>query len=179
MPVSSSMISSSAPGVRRARSRIAAGMTTRPALSMVVLMASIYHPAAAQRPLAGTPLARRPASAVDIDGKSKDSVPTAISACPLTHTRIPRTDRRQYSSHGGSRMTVTHDVRDTWRSLARSPYFTIPVVLSLAFAIGVNVAAFSIINALVLRPLPVREPQQLFHITYAGETGSSENGNYP
>ena len=46
-------------------------------------------------------------------------------------------------------MTVTHDVRDTWRSLARSPYFTIPVVLSLAFAIGVNVAAFSIINATV------------------------------
>ena len=75
-------------------------------------------------------------------------------------------------------MTITHDVRDTWRSLARSPYFTIPVVLSLAFAIGVNVAAFSIINALVLRPLPVREPQQLFHITYAGEAGSSQGGNY-
>jgi len=75
-------------------------------------------------------------------------------------------------------MTITHDIRDTWRALARSPYFTIPVVLSLAFAIGVNVAAFSIINALVLRPLPVREPQQLFHITYAGEAGSSEGGNY-
>ena len=75
-------------------------------------------------------------------------------------------------------MTITHDIPDTWRALTRSPYFTIPVVLSPAFAIGVNVAAFSIINALVLRPLPVREPQQLFHITYAGEAGSSEGGNY-
>jgi predicted permease len=76
-------------------------------------------------------------------------------------------------------MTIIHDVQDTWRALARSPYFTIPVVLSLAFAIGVNVAAFSIVNALVLRPLPVRDPQQLFHITYAGDAGSSEGGNYP
>jgi predicted permease len=76
-------------------------------------------------------------------------------------------------------MTITYDVRDTWRTLARSPYFAVPVVLSLAFAIGVNVAAFSVINTLVLRPLPVREPQQLFHITYTGERGSSEGGNYP
>jgi len=74
-------------------------------------------------------------------------------------------------------MTIIHDVRDTWRALVRSPYFTIPVVLSLAFAIGVNVAAFSIINALVLRPLPVRDPHQLFHVTYAGETGTSDGGS--
>jgi predicted permease len=75
-------------------------------------------------------------------------------------------------------MTIIHDIRDTWRSLARSPYFTIPVVLSLAFAIGTNTAAFSVLNALVLRPLPVQEPDRLFHLTYVGESGSSDGGNY-
>ena len=43
MPSSSSVISSSEPGARPARSRRAAGMTTRPALSMVVRMVSVYH----------------------------------------------------------------------------------------------------------------------------------------
>ena len=75
-------------------------------------------------------------------------------------------------------MTVIGDFRDTWRSLARSPYFTIPVVLSLAFAIGANVAAFSIVNTLVLRPLPVREPDRLFRITYVDDARTSEGGNY-
>ena len=75
-------------------------------------------------------------------------------------------------------MTLLQDVRDTWRSLARSPYFTIPVLLSLAFAIGTNVAAFSIINALVLRSLPIEDPQRLFHITYVGKTGITDGGNY-
>lgn len=74
--------------------------------------------------------------------------------------------------------TLTQDVRHAWRSLARSPYFTIPVVLSLAFAIGANVAAFSLVNTLVFRPLPVVDPDRLFHITYADDTRSSEGGNY-
>ncbi len=71
-----------------------------------------------------------------------------------------------------------HDLRNAWRSLARSPSFTIPVVLSLAFAIGSNVAAFSIVNTLVFRPLPVHEPHRLFHITYVNESRTSEGGNY-
>lgn len=75
-------------------------------------------------------------------------------------------------------MTLLHDVRDTWRSLARNPYFTIPVLLSLAFAIGTNVAAFSVINALVLRSLPIEDPQRLFHITYVGKAGITSGGNY-
>jgi predicted permease len=70
------------------------------------------------------------------------------------------------------------DLRDAWRSLTRSPYFTIPVVLSLAFGIGANVAAFSVVNALAFRSLPVQEPARLFHLTYADRSRSSEGGNY-
>jgi predicted permease len=75
-------------------------------------------------------------------------------------------------------MTIVDDIRDTWRALGRSPSFTIPVVLSLAVAIGANVAAFSIVNTLSLRPLPVEAPDRLFHITYAGDARFAEGGNY-
>ena len=51
-------------------------------------------------------------------------------------------------------------------------------MLSLAFAIGANVAAFSVVNTVVFRPLPVYEPERLFHLTYADGTRSSEGGNY-
>jgi predicted permease len=75
-------------------------------------------------------------------------------------------------------MTVFRDIGETWRSLARSPYFTIPVVLSLGLAIGANTAAFSVLDALVLRPLPIAEPDRLFQITYAGDGEAATGGNY-
>jgi putative ABC transport system permease protein len=53
------------------------------------------------------------------------------------------------------------DVRDALRSLRATPLVTVVAVLSLAFGIGANTALFSILNALVLKPLPVRAPEQL------------------
>jgi predicted permease len=48
-----------------------------------------------------------------------------------------------------------------FRMLRRCPAFTATAILSLAFGIGVNTAIFSIIDALILRPLPVPHPEQL------------------
>jgi predicted permease len=59
----------------------------------------------------------------------------------------------------GSFLSV--DVRDAVRSLFATPIVTAVAVLSLALGIGANTALFSILNSLVLRPLPVRDPQQL------------------
>ena len=60
------------------------------------------------------------------------------------------------------------DVRYSLRSLARRPAFAAVIVLTLAGGIAINVAIYSIFEQILLRPLPVREPEQLVNLSAPG-----------
>src|SRR5215207_2315914 len=71
---------------------------------------------------------------------------------------------------------LIHDVRLALRGFWKTPVFTAGAVLTLTLAIGANTAIFSLLNALVLRDLPVREPSSL--VSLARVTPASADGAF-
>jgi putative ABC transport system permease protein len=71
--------------------------------------------------------------------------------------------------------TTVRDVRHGLRVWARSPGFTAVALASLALGIGANTAIFSIVNSLVLRQLPVRDPDQLVQVQRTATQTSMTN----
>ena len=69
-------------------------------------------------------------------------------------------------------MHLAQDLRYGWRGLARRPGFTAFAVLALALGIGANVAIFSLINALLLRPPAATSPERLVNVHAVSRDGS-------
>src|ERR671925_429248 len=56
---------------------------------------------------------------------------------------------------------VLRDTRHAVRMIRTKPGFSVPALLSLALGIGANIAIFTVVNAVLIRPLPYREPEAL------------------
>jgi predicted permease len=61
------------------------------------------------------------------------------------------------------------DARYAWRGLLRNPVFALTAVVSLGLAIGANTAIYSIVDAALLRPLPVPRPDRLVALSTSGD----------
>jgi MacB-like periplasmic core domain len=69
--------------------------------------------------------------------------------------------------------TLLKDLRYAARQFSRNPVFTLVAVASLAIGIGANTAIFSVLNAVMLKSLPVRDPQGLVMLTDPNTSGVS------
>ena len=107
----------------------------------------------------------------------------------------PAEARRQALIKLGGLEQVKEDCRDTWsvriiedtladvrfavRSFRRKPGFVLTVVATIALPLGLNTALFTIFNAYVLRPVPVRDPGSIYRFTWTNRGGTGHSFSWP
>jgi predicted permease len=74
---------------------------------------------------------------------------------------------------------LSQDIRYAWRIMLKAPACTAAAVLSLALGIGANTAIFTLIDAVLLRTIPVNNPHELYFLAHGRGTNVSAMSNYP
>jgi predicted permease len=76
-------------------------------------------------------------------------------------------------------LELWQDFRYAWRKQLKSPGFAVVVVLTLALGIGVNTAVFTVVDAVLLRPLPFKDPDRLAVLWETQADHSTASVSYP
>src|SRR6266404_3591434 len=101
--------------------------------------------------------------------------PLTVRVRNATKTKGQRPKTNRQSAIGNNVMeTLFKDIRYGIRSLSKQPGFTAVVVITLALGIGVNTAIFSLVHAVLLRPLPFADSNSLVVVkAQNGKTGET------
>ncbi len=124
----------------------------------------------------------------ELDAELRDHL--ARQAADHVQAGLPDDQARRQALHRFGSVDATKEAcRDTWRTRwleraaqdvryairqwRRAPRVPLLAITSMALAIGANTAVFSLVNALLLRPLPVRAPDELVHVVVDGHPATS------
>jgi len=119
-----------------------------------------------------------------IDLRTDDNIARGMSPAEARREAVllfgNPTSTRERVSAADTHVTLddfARDLRYAARQLRRSPGFALTAILTLAVGIGANVVVFGVLNALLLRPLPVAGADRLFEVVNRGQ--GDDNQSYP
>ena len=100
-----------------------------------------------------------------------------LTSAMSEHLRIARVE--QFSPTGGTNMgTIAQDLRYALRALSRRGVFTVVVIATIALGIGANTAIFSVVHAILLRPLPYPNPERVVAFGHLSPTWLTSDPEY-